>query len=106
MGLGRWSWIQLRSKHNQSLFIVTAYQVVQKTTKNLGHKTAAYQQVLLLTEQRNDPEIDIAPRHQMIEDLTSQILSWQENHKCEILVMIDANESLTEGSLIGVLTFT
>ncbi len=96
----------LRGKHCQSLFVVTAYQVAQKTTKNLGHKTAAYQQVLLLTEQRENPETEIAPRRQMIKDLTSQILKWQQNHKCEILVMIDANETMAEGSLIEVLTST
>ena len=106
MGLGRWSWVQLRSKHNQSLYIITAYQVSQKTTKNLGHRTAAYQQVMLLTEQCQDPDADIAPRRQLIEDLTGQILQWQEEQKSEILLMIDANENLEDGSLIGVLSST
>jgi exonuclease III len=86
-GLGRWSFAQINSKR-KSLVIIMAY----RPCASRGPTTAWMQQWTLLRE-KGDPNPD--PIKQFYKDLEEFLQGWI-NKKCEILLMLDANETLGE----------
>ena len=95
-GLGCWSFVRLAAKGQMSIiYIVSAYQVFQKTYSNLGTMTAAYQQECIALVKSTD--FSDEPKHsqqQFVEDLATQILQWQDKSSCEIVLCINANDDL------------
>jgi hypothetical protein len=86
-GLGRWSYMKLNS-NKKSLVIVTAY----RPCVSHGPSTAWMQQWALLRQSSaKDPD----PIKIFYEDLEKFLLSWKEQGS-EIIVMLDANESIWE----------
>ncbi len=90
-GLGRWSYIKLRGRQGRKIVAITAYQVCQKHHARVGDTTNYHQQATLLrTAGVEDPD----PRAEFSRDLQAAISEWQANG-CSILLMTDANASLT-----------
>jgi hypothetical protein len=96
-GLGRWSHIKISSKKSK-LVIITAY----RPCKAFGPSTVWMQQWSLLRAQgMKNPD----PIKTFYEDLTQEMEKWT-SEGAEIILMIDANEPLSErpgglGNLIG-----
>ena len=88
--LGNYSLITLKGRHNSAISIITAYRVVQTEATNAGTRTA-YQQQRNVMRMQNISNPD--PRNQAISDLRTLIQNLQHKGH-EILLMIDANESL------------
>jgi hypothetical protein len=85
-GLGRWSFIRLSSK-KKNLIIMTAY----RPTHSNGTNTNWMQQYIILREQGlQNPE----PIAEFYKDLGKQLHKWQQQDY-EILLMIDANETIS-----------
>ena len=99
--LGRYSWNTLRGSNDKLLCIITAYRVCQRkgTSPNFNPKrsppkTAHWQQTMALIDHGiNNPD----PRSQILTDLTS-FMNKKREEKCEIVLMMDANEDLDPGS--------
>jgi hypothetical protein len=83
-GLGRWSYIILRS-NKQKLAIITAY----KPCKTTGPNTAWTQQWLLLREHQKDPD----PIQEFNTDLHKLLKKWRDSDT-EIILLINANKEI------------
>jgi len=102
-GLGRWSYITLRGKHDTLITIISAYHVCQKAATSSGPKMAYMQQLrslqakfLKLKLVQSPPN----PNRQFILDLHSWVQHLQSlNHK--IILSLDNNGYLysLEGSI-------
>jgi len=102
---GRFSWITLRGKNSKKLYVVTAYRVCQAngtTPSSRESTTAHWQQVKAMIKQGyRDPD----PRIQVLTDM-SKMIAAKHQEGCEIIVMIDVNESIEKtrskwGDFIG-----
>jgi hypothetical protein len=89
--LGRWSWIQVRGRHDLSIIVVTVYRPVYSEGP-----LSTYQQhrsVLL------NSGIDTCPRKKLLEDLGTQAQKWlAEGH--QLIIAGDFNEDV-RGSVIS-----
>lgn len=94
-GLGRWSGFVLQRRHHKKLLIMTAYRVPNQTINNVGPLTAYYQQYTILNNKHSHTIID--PRKKFITDLT-KLLSSYITTNTDIILMIDANESMGDES--------
>ena len=98
--MGRYSWSTLQGSNEKLLCVITAYRVCQKrgtrvntNPKRIETRTAYMQQIQYMLEHKvHNPD----PRSQILEDLTEFILKKREAG-CEIVLMMDANESMTPG---------
>ena len=97
-GLGRWSYVILNGRNNVNIVIITAYRVCQDTGTN-GDLTAFQQQYRLLRRQNI---IHPHPKKVFDQDLIFQLKEWT-NKKYEIILMIDANSSLTHPQLQNII---
>jgi hypothetical protein len=88
-GLGRFTSIQLRGKHNKCITIISAYRVCQKSPSEAGISSAYMQQWRILRKQEPDCTPDI--RQQCLDDL-HQLITRQREEGNEIILLIDANE--------------
>jgi hypothetical protein len=91
--LGRYAWQEILLDGEQTLMIVTAYQVVQRQTKGCGPTTLMMQQWWKLRDQGMD---DPKPRQQLLDNLCA-FLKPHEQAGNKILLMMDANDPI--GSL-------
>ena len=92
-GLGRWSWILLRGKHNLNTRIVTAYQPnATMYTKCLGSVFKQQERYFLLNN------IDDDPVAMFRKELCACLLKWIRKGE-RIILMIDANEDVRDGPL-------
>jgi hypothetical protein len=94
-GLGRWTFIKISSK-KRSIIIITAY----RPCVSQGPSTTWIQQWSLL---REEGEVNPDPIKCFYRDIEQQLMQWKENGY-EIILMIDANESI--GNQPGVFNFT
>jgi len=94
-GMGRWSYIVLRGKKEQKIYIVTVYRVCDK--KESGSKTAYRQQYRKLSQAFREQKISNAPdpHCQCILDLQAwlEVISHQ-NHA--IILSLDSNEDISD----------
>ena len=86
-GLGRWSWIRYRGKHNVVLQVICAYCPCKPTDP--GEKTTHSQQQRYF-DNHNDPR---SPHDALLEDLGSYILAVQEAGD-QIVLLMDCNEDV------------
>ena len=93
-GLGRWSGITLTGKSKSKFTIITAYRVCKNSISQAGVDTS------FAREHEHFKETGVEkpdPRKQMLTDLQVMVKGLQKsNHK--ILLMMDANERMEEGS--------
>ena len=92
-GLGRWSWLRFRGRHDITTTLICAYRPC-KPSRNTGINTV-YSQHLRYMDDIGD-ERD--PRQAILEDLTRFITECRQNND-QIIVMMDANEDVTSQQL-------
>jgi hypothetical protein len=87
--LGRWNTVLLNGQHGEKVAVVTAYRVVKNSIDRAGPaSTYAQQWRILKTLGRV-----VDPRVAFFEDLESHMTELKRD-ACEVVVMLDANESL------------
>ena len=91
-GLGRWSWIRMVSSALKRITYVTAYRPCPNTVSTAGETTSWMQQF----EHYRKRGVKIPnPREKMLEDLR-QFVFKESRMGNEVVIMMDANESLSE----------
>jgi len=96
-GLGRWSWVKILGKHSQVTRIICAYQPCTSKRTALSSVGAQHRRYYRARG------IKSCPRLMFRKDLTAQLGKWMKA-KERILLFIDANEDLSNGPLIKILT--
>ena len=90
--MGRWSSQTIKGKMNKAISIYSVYRVCDQKFATAGVKTAFRQQYIISANNGTSPN---DPRHLILADLGTEITK-NRNNGHGIIVLIDANESLTK----------
>ena len=78
--------------------VYSAYRVSQELSSQAGVLTAVQQQYRGLVKQKREV---VEPRVAFLADLEQEIRLWQQKPLHEVILMIDANESISEGKALA-----
>ena len=96
-GLGRWTTTSITGRNQRMIIIICLYRVSQEYSR--GDGTSYMQQIRLLKQQGiTNPN----PRQQVLDDLDTLLSQWSDD-KHDIILMMDANSNLQDGSLTKVI---
>jgi hypothetical protein len=93
--LGRWAWTQLTGRHGHSTRIISVYVPCHSA----GEETV-YKQHRRHLQSQNIVE---CPRHVLLRELRSQLCTWRSAGD-RLVVFLDANEDMTKGPFLDMLT--
>ena len=91
-GLGRWSWIKIKGKHNHVTRIICAYQPCTSKRTSLSSVGAQHRRYL------RNKGIKDCPRLAFRKGLTAKLSKWIRA-KERLILFLDANENIATGPL-------
>ena len=101
-GLGRWSGITIRGKHNNTLSIVTAYRTCAGSRQTASLGSTFHRETEFFINQTRDnathtcsKNTHISARQRFLIDMEEQIRALQDEGHA-ILLMLDANATITD----------